>query len=536
MQSARPARRIVRRSISAAALAIAVFAAQPAPTAQALDDDASQLLGTVHFAVSCNDDAQALFNRAMTAYYHAEPAQARDLFAQVLDADRECGMGHWGRALLALGDLYSGAPSIEDIVEGVAAIEQTIFAEPRTRRERRFLEAISVYYIDTAQFDHATRLLRMAEAFARMVREDPEDSEAAVLFGYVLTATALPGERSYWRQRRAAELFERVLEREPYHAGALHFMLRSLAPTVIAHRAADAARRYAELRPQSPLARAVLAHTGGASPGATVAAVTPAPRAASAAAGTSALRDLDVQVYELLQMARDHDALAIVEDRARYSALSDDPQEVAVALAVLPARYALERHAWSEAARLPLRDSPYAYPEAVTRFARTLGFARTGRAERARLEVAALARLIDVEGGNGNAEIGMLHLAARAWLSHSEGAALEAEELMRQAVHAEGGIVTHAPVLVPMRELQAELLLLLRDYDRALDAFESVLERTPERFRSVFGAGRAAELGGHQVKAAEHYRRLLELVPTAQGARFELGIAGNYFARLAAGG
>ncbi|HUF21581.1 MAG TPA: hypothetical protein VMP00_12620 [Burkholderiales bacterium] len=543
MRAAKAGWRTVSRFIAAAILAAALN-----PAAKALDEEARLVVSTVHFAVSCNEQAQALFNRAMTTYYHSRSEEAGLLFAEVVQVDRECGMGHWGQALLALGDLYAGPPPIEDIVRGIAALEQTIFAEPRTRRERQFLEAISVYYIDTAQLDHYTRLLRMAEAFARLIREQPDDSEAAVLFGYVLSATALPTERSYWRQRRAGELFGQVLEQQPYHPGALYFLLRSYGPTALAYRARDAAKRYAELRPESPAALTalsqVLAATGGEAGPTDAADFAHATRhSVGAADGAQALRELDQRLYALLQNARDDDALEIVENRAGYGALSTDPLALDTALAVIPARYALERHAWSEAARLPLRESPHAYPSAATHFARALGFARTGRVERARLEVGALDRLRARAESSADSvphgQIEVLYLAAHAWLSYVEGATLEAENLMRMAIRIEENPASGAhagPGLLPMRELYGELLLQLRDYPASLAAFEAALQQQSGRFRSVFGAGRAAELGQNPEMAAYYYRKLLALAPNPQGSRFELGIANNYFARLAAGG
>lgn len=543
MRASKAGWRTVSRFIAATILAAAL-----SPAAKALDDEARLVVSTVHFAVSCNEQAQVLFNHAMTAYYLSRSEEAGLLFAEVVQADRECGMGHWGEALLALGDLYTGPPPIEDIVRGIAALEQTIFAEPRTRRERQFLEAISVYFIDTAQLDHYTRLLRMAEAFARLIRAQPDDSEAAVLFGYVLSATALPTERSYWRQRRAGELFGQVLEQQPYHPGALYFLLRSYGPTAIAYRARDAATRYAELRPESPAAQTalsqVLAATEGEAGPADAADFAHTTRhSVGAEDGAQALRELDQRLYALLQNARDEDALAIVENRAGYGALSTDPLALDTALAVIPARYALERHAWSEAARLPLRESVHAYPSAATHFARALGFARTGRVERARLEVGALDRLRARAESSADSvphgRIEMLYLAARAWLSYVEGATLEAENLLRMAIRIEETPAsgTHTGlVLLPMQELYGELLLQLRDYPASLAAFEAALQQQSGRFRSVFGAGRASELGQNPEMAAHYYRKLLALAPNPQGSRFELGIANNYFARLASGG
>jgi hypothetical protein len=59
-------------------------------------------------------------------------------------------------------------------------------------------------------------------------------------------------------------------------------------------------------------------------------------------------------------------------------------------LAAIPARFALDRGRWDEAAQLPVRDSQYAAAQSITYFARALGAARSGNAAAARAEVAHL--------------------------------------------------------------------------------------------------------------------------------------------------
>ena len=66
----------------------------------------------------------------------------------------------------------------------------------------------------------------------------------------------------------------------------------------------------------------------------------------------------------------------------RYAKIAPSaPGSVGVfALAAIPARYALERGAWADAAKLVPQPSRYLYADALTYFARALGAARTGDA------------------------------------------------------------------------------------------------------------------------------------------------------------
>ena len=79
------------------------------------------------------------------------------------------------------------------------------------------------------------------------------------------------------------------------------------------------------------------------------------------------------------------------------------PSAGVFALAAIPARYALERQAWAEAAKLELRPSRFPQADAITWFARGLGAARTGDlADRPRGDRRpAAARGAAHEGGRG---------------------------------------------------------------------------------------------------------------------------------------
>jgi tetratricopeptide (TPR) repeat protein len=62
-----------------------------------------------------------------------------------------------------------------------------------------------------------------------------------------------------------------------------------------------------------------------------------------------------------------------------------------------------------------------------------------------------------------------------------------------------------------------ELLLALDRPAEALLAFEQSLRNDPNRFRSVHGAARAAELAGDRGKARTYYSQLLAQGADAQG-------------------
>src|SRR3989442_9030657 len=88
----------------------------------------------------------------------------------------------------------------------------------------------------------------------------------------------------------------------------------------------------------------------------------------------------DYMVYAYLQEGRDRDAKRIVEEAAAVTAgypVGSLPN--AYALAAIPARYALQRGRWRQAAALALRPAPeWRATEAVTRFAPPPGAGPSG--------------------------------------------------------------------------------------------------------------------------------------------------------------
>ncbi len=120
--------------------------------------------------------------------------------------------------------------------------------------------------------------------------------------------------------------------------------------------------------------------------------------------------------------------------------------------------------------------------------------------------------------------VGAQRLAAEAWVLWAEGAREDALDTARRAAELEETVEKH-PVtpgpLLPARELYADMLLESGDAAGAQAAYESTLAREPRRARSLYGAGRAAELAGNTDAAARYAAELLELMDRADPERPE---------------
>src|SRR5262249_58642391 len=91
-----------------------------------------------------------------------------------------------------------------------------------------------------------------------------------------------------------------------------------------------------------------------------------------------------------LQLAQDAKAKTLVDAIAALPKQDFGGIPVYTAVAVVPARYLLERGDWAGAAALPVIDSGRAQADSLVRFTRGLGMVRSGNFAGAKREVQAM--------------------------------------------------------------------------------------------------------------------------------------------------
>jgi hypothetical protein len=376
-------------------------------------------------------------------------------------------------------------------------------------------------------------VLAYERAMADLVARHPEDTEARIFYALALIGAAPPTDKGYARQRQAGALLESLWAAHPNHPGLAHYIIHSYDVPALAPQAAAAARRYADIAPAAAHALHMPSHTFTRL-GMWEASVRANRRSAEAALRDSAVAEVlhasDYLVYAYLQMRRDASAKAVLDGLPALAARFD-PRAVTgaapgwagvFALAAMPARYALERRAWAEAASLASASSAFPYTEAMTHFARALGAAHVGRPSVARAAIDSLAAIhARLESGGESywaEQVAVQRLGAEAWLARAEGRRADALAAMREAADREDATeksaVTPGP-LAPARELLGDLLLDAGRPAEALAEYRRTLAKEPRRFRALDGARRAA-LGAGDRAAAARYAADLQALTGAE--------------------
>ena len=493
--------------------AIGVFLAFPAayPQDHSHAADATHGLGTVHFATSCNNAVTPQFDRGVALLHSFEFAASIKTFNEVLAVDSTCSMAYWGIALSRwTNPMAPGIKPMTALQQGQQAVDAaTRVGAHATERERGYVSAVGELYRDFDHVDQKTRVLNYARAMEKLSAQLPADTEAKIFYAISLTASAPPADKTFANQLKAGKILEDLWAKKPNHPGIAHYIIHTYDFPPLANKAKAAAERYSKIAPLAAHALHMPSHTFTRL-GLWQSSVDANKQSIDAAMATGSIAEVlhasDYAMYGDLQMAKYQDAKAILDGLPALSARFDPkavtgaaPGSAGVfALAAIPARWALERGAWSEAAALEPKPSDYPYAEAMTYLARAIGASRVGDQQTARSAVDSLTaiqqRLVEKGEPYWAEQVAIQQLDAQAWLyfaqQKSEDAVATLKEAVKREDATEKSAVTPGP-LAPAREQLADMLMLLHKPAEARAEYRATLLKEPNRRRSLLEAGKA---------------------------------------------
>ena len=270
-----------------------------------------------------------------------------------------------------------------------------------------------VYYREYPNGGQLTRARAYQAAMGRVLTAYPGDAEAAAFYGLAMVEAVDLNVRNYDRQLKAGKVLEPLLAQHPDHPGGLHYLIHAYDFAPLAERGLAAARRYAAAAPASYHARHMPAHIFTMlglweeliRANRDLNAVIDPDHADDAVGGDIAgLHTFDFITYARLQLAQDRWVAADLQAMRKAGR----------AATLMTARYVLERGDWQAAAGFPPAGDG-GFDDVTARFARALGAARLGQAERARAELNSLRALRNtIEQTSGPYWAGFVDIYARA--------------------------------------------------------------------------------------------------------------------------
>jgi len=492
-------------------------------------------LGTVHFPTSCSAAVSSRFDRAVALLHSFEFGASIRAFDEALTRDSTCAMAYWGIALSRWSNpMAARVRTPEQLAPGRDAANSALrLGANATDRERSYISAVGELYKDYEHVAQSTRVAAYAGAMKNLVATQPADTEAKIFYAIALTASASPTDKTYAKQLEAGRILEPIFAKQPNHPGLAHYIIHTYDVPALAPKAVAAADRYSAIAPSAAHALHMPSHTftrvgeWQQSIDVNRRSMQVAEHDASIA---EALHASDYAVYAHLQLAQDSAAKAVL-DRLPALAARFDPTAITgaapgsagvFALSAMPARYALERRDWRSAAALEPKASAFPWTEAMVYFARALGASHVGDTVQARASIDSLGTIRQrlLSGGEPYwaEQVAIQQLGAAAWLAMAEHRADTALARMREAASREDATekdaVTPGP-LAPSRELLGDMLMELHRPREALAEYRTTLSKEPNRFRTLYGAMRAATLAGDRAAAAQFKASLVKLCANA---------------------
>jgi tetratricopeptide (TPR) repeat protein len=510
-------------------------------------------LGEVNFPVSCNVAAQQEFNRAMALFHSFWFDPAKDSFARVLQHDPECGMAHWGISIMSMGNPFTWPTNPNASKVGAPAAGEASRVGAKSERERDYIAALGTFFKDWESTEFRPRAVAFEKAMEGVAAKYPKDEEAQILYALTLNITAMPTDKSFANQLKAAAILEPLFQKYPNHPGVAHYLIHTYDYAELAEKGLPSARAYGAIAPTVPHALHMPSHIFSrvglwkemveGNSASYLAAKGELTEKTLGIGAYDALHAMDYMVFGQLQQAQDTAAKQLVDEAGAIRKVNVENFVAAYAFAAMPARYALERGDWAQAATLSLSPPDLAWTkfpqaEGILVFARGLGAARNGDVAAARRDVERLQALKEAltaaKSSYWASQTDFQITTVNGWMALAEKRDDDALQLMRAAAEAEEASDKH-PVtpgnVVPSRELLGEMLLALGQPKQALAEFERSLTRDPNRFRGIYGAARAAEAAGNPQVARDYYAKLQTLTVAHDTERPELAHAKAYLSQ-----
>lgn len=508
-------------------------------------------LGTVNFPVSCTKEAAKHITRGVALLHHMTYGGSNKEFQTATTLDPQCAIGYWGQAMTGIHPLWSDKPTQQTFNTGKSLLDKALLSANKTERENDYIAAALQYYTPGWTTDEKANLKSFEKGWEAVYMKYPDDLEARSFYALSYLAGADPQDKSYEIQLRTGQLLERVLYEVPNHPGAHHYTIHAFDYPPLAEKALKVAYNYGNIAPDIPHALHMPTHIftrlglwDDSIEMNKRSAAAALKHPASGAISLHYLHALDYLAYSYLQKGQDLKAQDVLNEIVSLQGSIQKHVISSYTLASVSARIALERHNWEKASRVkaiepgnyPLRSHPAMF--AITHFARAMGAANSGKDEIAKQEIAILDELKNKEAKSSAywaKQIEIQLLCAVAWLTYNQGLQTQGLNVMKKAADLESTTDKH-PItpgeILPARELYGDMLFESKSYADALKQYEKALIRSPNRFNSLYGAARAAELAGDVGKAQWYYSKFVELTKEAEIGLDKIENAKSYLASL----
>ncbi|WP_207431482.1 tetratricopeptide repeat protein [Sabulibacter ruber] len=501
---------ILRKAYGCAYLFLLVWLSGSVPAA-------AQNPSQIQFPNSGKPQAQRAFLEGVLLLHSFEYEDAAEAFQKAQQQDPDFALAYWGEAMTYNHPIWGGPSESDKAIAclnklGYSASER--LAKAPTEKEKGLLRAVEALFLEKGE--KRDRDLAYLSQMRQLYKNDPNDLEIASLCALAYMGVSIPD--------TAAMIAKKVMGKEPYHPGALHYFIHCHDNAAQAHLALEAAERYPKAAPYAQHALHMPSHIYAAlgrwdgviaSNEASMAAAEERRRRKNLGVEDRGYHSIWWLEHGYLQQGRFKEALALLQE-VEENALQSNAPLIRNHVVLMRAHHVIETKDWnSDFLTRPVKlDDLPAESQTIAHFTR--GYAAIHRGDLATARQAldsirvALGKTTSVGMEQGPYDhcapntptvyslATVLQNELEALLLFKEGKREEAERSLQEAIRNENlrGAFVMPIFIKPAHELRGEMLLTLKQPAKAKQAFQAALKLAPNRVLSLEGLAKAAQLSG----------------------------------------
>lgn len=213
-------------------------------------------LGDLHFKISTTSaQAQAYFDQGLRLTFGFNHAEAARAFRAAQKLDPQCAMCFWGEGFVLGPNL--NMPLLPEAAAPALAAAQNAAARSATASdaEKALIAALAKRYSADPKAERAALDKAFADAMTEAAAKFRNDDIIQVLFADALMNLSpwdyweAAGAKPKGRTQEVVDALERVLERNPGHAGAIHFYIHAMEASTKPEKALPYARELGKQMP-----------------------------------------------------------------------------------------------------------------------------------------------------------------------------------------------------------------------------------------------------------------------------------------------
>jgi len=511
-----------------------IKAATPAPAFADSEPPLWEGLGPLtHKITTANAEAQAYFDQGLRLAYAFNHGEAQRAFRKAQKLDPNCAMCFWGEALV-LGPNINLPMQDDAIAPALAAAEQArALSANASPREQALIAALATRYAADPKAERAKLDAAYAGAMADVAAKFPDDNDIAALYAEAVMDLS---PWNYWQPGGAEPnpqsapilpTLERVLAKDPNHAGAIHLYIHAVEASDRPQRAEPYADRLRGAMPgaghlvhmPSHIYYRVGRYLDALADNKTAAAVDEKYLAeTNAPMGVYRLGYYPHNVHFVLaaaQMAGDGPTVIAAAEKLRGLIPQDIARGIAIAHPVTAAPYFAHAQFSPLESILALPDpgDAIAYAKGIWRYARGIAYVAQRNFDAAAAEanaIAALAReadfsLLKASGVPGQEVMNLAQSVIQGRIAQAQGNFTAAIDHFQQAAAIQDRLPYMEPPYwyYPVRQTLAAVLLQTGRLQDAEDQFMRALKRAPANGWSYYGLSQVYKARGDASAAGQ---------------------------------